>query len=161
MNYVTKVLLACGLLLYAASVFLPCLESSILGGAVITYWSFKVRIYPYPYPHFSPPYEEMYFHSPWFVSQILTLLFGFLTLTKEGKGKYGLVFSGLTLLFSAIPIGACGLTAYTAETRITMFLTGFWTAIFAFLLLIASLLTSLMKKESVGLKSTERADNET
>ena len=150
MKYVTKVLLACGLLLCVASVFLPWLESSILGGAVITYWSFKVRIYPYPYPHFSPPYEEMYFHSPWFVSQILTLLFGFLTLTKAVKGKYGLVFLGLTLLFSTVPIGMCVLTAYTVETRITMFLTGSWIAILAFLLLIASLLTSLIKKESVG-----------
>jgi len=146
MKYVTEALLACGLLLSAASVFLPWLESSILGGAVITYWSFKVRIYPYPYPHFSPPYEEMYFHSPWFVSQILTLLFGFLTLTEAVKGKYGLVFLGLTLLFSAIPIGTCVLTAHTAETRITMFLTGFWIAIFAFLLLITSLLISPIEK---------------
>jgi len=148
MKYITKVLLACGLLLFVASMFLPWLESSILGGAVITYWSFKARIHPYPYPHFSPPYEEMYFHSPWFVSQILTLLFGFLILTEAVKGKYRLVFLGLTLVFSTVPIGMCVLTAYTAEMRITMFLTGFWIAIFAFLLLIASLLTSLIKKEA-------------
>ena len=151
MKYITKALLVYGLLLYAASVFLPWFESSILGGNFITYWSFKARIYPYPYPQSRPPYEEMYFHSSWFVSQILTLLLGFLTLLKEVKGKYRSVFLGLTLLFSAMPIGTCILTAYTAGTR-TLFLPGFWIAISAFLLLIASLSTSLIKKKC-GLKS--------
>ena len=149
MKYITKAFLACGLLLYAASVFLPWLESSILGGNIITYWSFKARIYPYPFPQSRPPYEEMYFHSSWFVSQILTLLLGFLTLLKEGRRKYRSLFLGLTLLFSLIPIGTCILTTYAAGTR-TLFLTGFWIAIFAFLLLIASLLTSLIKVKKCG-----------
>jgi len=136
----SKALLSCGLLLYATSLFLPWLKSSILGGDVVVYWSFKARIYPYPYPDFRPAYEEVYFHSPWFVSQVLTLLFGLLTFLKNVNGKYGFAFLGLTLLFSTIPVGTSILTAYASETRILAFLTGFWIAIIAFMVLFASLL---------------------
>jgi hypothetical protein len=58
MKYLTKALLACGLLVHTASVFLPWSTRCIVGGAGITYWSFKARIYPYPYPDFLPPFEK-------------------------------------------------------------------------------------------------------
>jgi len=142
---VTKVLLVCGLLLYVASVFLPWLETSAIGGNVITYWSFKARVYPYPYPHFRSSYEEMYFYSSWFISQILTLLFGLFSLLMNGKQKYESAFLGLTLLFSAITIGTCILTAYPTGVRIIIFLAGFWIASFAFLLFFVSLGVFLIK----------------
>ena len=150
MKHVAKGLLACSLLVYVASMFLPWFRTRNIGGPAITYWSFKAEIHPYPYPHFHPPYQVMFWSWPscWtiiFVSQILTLLFGLLSLLKKSKGKYGSVFLGLTLLFSAVSIGTCFL--YGVELLrppFTSFRTGFWMASFAFLLLIGSLPVSLI-----------------
>ncbi len=157
MKYVTKALLACGLLVYVASVFLPWFRTSIIGGPVITYWSFKAEIYPYPYPDFSPPYQVMFWSWPgcWtiiFVSQILTLLFGLLTLLKKPKGKCVSVFLGLTLLFSAVSIGTCFLhSVELSRVLVTNFRIGFWMASFAFLLLIGSLpIILISRKPSIG-----------
>ncbi|MFQ5758869.1 MAG: hypothetical protein ACE5IF_04260 [Candidatus Bathyarchaeia archaeon] len=149
MKYVTRALLACGLLLYAASVVLPWFQRGLIGGATIYYWSFKAEIHPYP--SFRPPYEVMFFDY-WslygvgtilFVSQILTFLFGLLTLLRGVERRYGLIFLGLTLLFSAVPI--LQVFELWRIRFITSFEIGFWVASFAFLLLIASLLTSLIK----------------
>jgi len=148
---VTKALLACGLLVYATSVFLPWFESSMPGGPHIIYWSFKAVIYPYPYPDF--PSSQLMFFDYWcssdmgaifFVSQILTFLFWLLTLLKKPEGKYEAVLLELTLLFSAASIGI-PIVNVTNERFITNFGTGFWIASIAFLLLIASLGTSLIK----------------
>ncbi|MCK4482401.1 hypothetical protein KAU55_04185 [Candidatus Bathyarchaeota archaeon] len=149
MKYLPKALFACGLLVYAASVFLPWYTSCIIGGAGITYWSFKARIYPYPYPHFPPPFEQWFFdYWSWsgywaiiFASQMLTLLFAVLALLNKPKGKHESVSLGLTLLFSAVSIGTFVLHSFQIS-RVFManFRIGFWIAIFAFLLLIASLL---------------------
>lgn len=150
MKYVAKGLLACGLLVYVASVFLPWFETSIIGGRVITYWSFKAEIFPYPYPHFHPPFQVMFWSWPsyWtaiFVFQILTLLFGLLTLLKKPKGKYESVFLGLTLLFSAVSIGTCFLQGVElSRAPFTDFRVGFWIASLAFLLLVGSLSVSLI-----------------
>lgn len=146
---VTEVLLACGLLLYAASMFLPWFYIGLIGGGT-TFWSFKAEYY---YTTNPPHHGEMMFFDFWsrfvwvvtiFVSQILTLFFGLLTLLKKTKGKYRLVFLGLTLLFSAVSIGTSILHVIT-DGFVSNFLTGFSIASFAFLLLIASLLTSLIK----------------
>jgi len=159
MKYLTKALLACGLLVYAASVFLPWSAGCMIGGAGVIYWSFKARIYPYPYPDFLPPFERWFFdYWSWsgywaivFVSQMMTLLFGVLALLKKSNGKYASVYFGLALLFSAVSIGTFIL--YILEfSRISMtdFETGFWIASFAFLFLIISLLTSFKKQENCG-----------
>jgi len=148
-----KVLLACGLLLYAASMFLPWFQPSRLGCGTI-YWSYKVEYYCTTNP---PLYGEVMFFDYWsscsigtafFASQILTILFGLLTLLKKVNKKYELMILGLTLLFLATPIGAIisqssvlsGFHALHLE-----FLAGFWIANFAFLLLITTLLISLIK----------------
>jgi len=157
MKYLTKALLACSLLVYATSVFYPWSTRCMVGGARITYWSFKARIYPYPYPDFPPPYEEMFFdYWSWcvywaiiFVSQMSTLLFGLFTLLKKPERRYAPVFIGLTLLFSAVSIGtfilhSCELSRMVFMINIEI---GFWIASFAFPLLIASLLT-LIKAEN-------------
>lgn len=150
---VTKVLLACGLLIYAASVFLPWLRSELLGGSTIYYWSFKAKIYPYPYPSSPNPYEVMFFdYWSWsgycitiFAFQILTLISGLLALLKKTMRKHELVFLGLTLLFSAMSIGTCISYIFELSRMIIDFEIGFWTTSFAFLLLIASLSISLIK----------------
>jgi len=151
-KYVTKALLACGLLVYAASVFLPWFRTSMIGGASITCWSFKAEIHPYPYPYSSPPYQVMFWSWPsyWtiiFMCQILTLLFGLLTLSKKTKGKYGSVFLWLTLLFSAMSVGTCFLHSAELGVLLTNFGIGFWMASLAFLLLIGSLLMSLTSEK--------------
>jgi hypothetical protein len=144
---VTKVLLACGLLLYAASMFLPWFYVGLIGGGT-TFWSFKAEYY---YTTNPPRHGEMMFFDYWskfgwmiaiFVSQILTLIFGLLSLWKKAKGKYEFAFLELTLLFSAVSIGTCILHVI-ANGYVSNFLTGFSIASFAFLLLIASLLISL------------------
>ena len=161
---VARVLLACGLLLYAVSMFLPWIRTIRIGGAGITYWSFKAEIHPYPYPYFLPPYQVMFWSWPsyWtiiFVCQILTFLFGLLTLSKKTKKKYGLMFLGLTLLFSAVSIGTCILHVIT-DGFVSNFLTGFSIASFAFLLLIASLPISLTNQEKFVDKTKERGVRE-
>lgn len=160
MRYMTKALLACGLLVYAASVFLPWSASCMISGAGITYWSFKARIYPYPYPDFLLPYEKWFFdYWSWsgywaivFVSQMLTLLFGVLALLKKPNSKYGSVYFGLTLLFSAVSIGTFILYTFRfTRVSIINFEIGFWVGSFAFLFLIASLLTSFIKVGELAL----------
>ena len=94
-----------------------------------------------------------------FVSQILTLIFGLLTLLKKTKGKYELAFLGLTLLFSAVSIGTCILHVI-ADGHVSNFLTGFSIASFAFLLLIASLPISLANQEKFVDKTKERGVRE-
>lgn len=167
MKYLTKALLACSLLVYAASVFLPWSASCMIGGAGITYWSFKARIYPYPYPDFLPPFEKWFFdYWSWsgywaiiFVSQMLTLLFGVLALLTKPNGKYGFAYSGLTLLFSTVSIGTFILHTYgLSRTFMINSEIGFWVASFAFLFIIASLLTSLTKYENRGQKSQTKED---
>jgi hypothetical protein len=153
MKHVTKVLLAFGLLLYAISMFLPWFTPFRLGCNTI-YWSFKAEYYCTTNP---PRYGEVMFFDYWsscgigtafFVSQILTFLFGFLSLLKKVEGKYELMFLGLTLFFLAMPIGVIILQScvffdfYVSQPS---FLAGFWIANIAFLLLIASLLISLIK----------------
>ena len=146
---ITSVLLSCGLLFYAASMFLPWFYIGLIGGGT-TFWSFKAEYY---YTTNPPRRGEMMFFDFWsrfawvitiFVSQILTLFFGLLTLLKKTKGEYELVFLGLTLLFSAVSIGTSILHVIT-DGFVSNFLTGFSVASFAFLLLIASLLISLKK----------------
>lgn len=158
MKCLPKALLACGLLACAASVFLPWSTSHTIGGAGITYWTFKARIYPYPYPDFLPPYEKRFFdfwswRGYWaiiFLSQMLTLLFGLLTFLKKSNGKYRSVCVWLTLLFSAVPIGTFILhTFQLSRTFMINSTIGFWTASFAFLFLTASLLTSLKKQRKI------------
>jgi len=147
-------LLACGLLLYAASMFLPWFYVGLVGGGT-TFWSFKAEYY---YTTNPPRHGEMMFFDYWskfgwviaiFVSQILTLIFGLLTLLKKTKGKYELAFLGLTLLFSAVSIGTSILHVIT-DGFVSNFLAGFLIASFAFLLLIVSLLMSLIKWEKFG-----------
>ena len=148
MKYVTKALLTGGLLLYAASMFLPWFTPFHLG-CNTTYWSFKAEYYCTTNPPF---YGEIMFFDYWssysvgtafLVSQILTFLFGFLTLLKKVGIQYELMFLGFTSFFLAIPIGATILQSYVLQP---MFLDGFWIANLAFLLLIASLLTFLIRK---------------
>lgn len=159
MKYLTKALLACGLLVHAASVFLPWSTRCIVGGAGVTYWSFKARIYPYPYPDFLPPFEKWFFDywswsSYWaiiFISQMLTLLFGILALLKKPNEKYGSVYFGLALLFSALSIGTFILHTFQLS-RMLMINSeiGFWVTSFAFLFLIINLLTSLKNRKIVN-----------
>jgi hypothetical protein len=159
MAIVTKVLLACSLLLYAVSVFLPWTQTIRIGGVGVTCWSFKAEICPYPFPHFSPPYQVMFWSWPshWtliFMCQILTLFFGLLTLSRKTEGRYGLMFLGLTFIFSAVSIGTCVLHVI-AEGYVSELLSGFSIASFAFLLLIASLLISLTNRKVCGQDSKE------
>jgi hypothetical protein len=152
MKYLTKALLGCSLLLYVASVFLPWFQTGLIGGDTICYWSFKAEAYPYPYPSSPPPYQVVFFDywssygigATLFLTQTLTFLFGLLTLLRGVERKYGIAFLGLTLLFSAVPVGACILQVFELW-RIKFIISlksGFWAASFAFLLLIASLLIS-------------------
>lgn len=157
MRCMTKALLACGLLVYAASVFLPWSTSCIIGGVGITYWSFKARIYPYP--DFLPPFEK-WFSDYWswsgywaiiFVSQMLTLLCSILTFLKNPKGKYWSACARLALLFSAVSVATFVLLTFQLSRMFMInFEIGFWVASFAFLFLIISLLTSLKKQENCG-----------
>ena len=153
MKYVTKALLACSLLLYAVSMFLPWFTPLRLGCNTI-YWSFKLEHYCTTNP---PLYDEVMFLDYWsscvigtvfLVSQILTFLFGLLTLFKKLERKYELIFLGLALVFLALPIGVIVLQSYVLFDLYVLqprFLAGFWIANIAFLLLIASLLMALMK----------------
>ena len=153
MKHVTKALLTGGLLLYAVSMFLPWFTPFRLG-CNTTYWSFKAEYYCTTNP---PLYGEITFFDYWssysvgttfFVSQILTFPLGFLTLLKKVKRKYELMFLGLTSFFLAIPIGSIILQSYVLLDFYVLqprFLTGFWRANLAFLLLIASLLTSWIR----------------
>lgn len=152
MKYVTKALLACSLLFYAASMFLPWFTPFRLGCNTI-YWSFKLEYYCTTNP---PLYGEVMSLDYWsscvigtafFVSQILTFLFGLFTLLKKVERKCELMFLGFTLFFLALPIGviilqSCVFFDFYVQPR---FLAGFWIANIAFPLLIASLLMSLMK----------------
>ena len=153
MKWTAKALLVCGLLLYAVSMFLPWFAPLHLG-CNTTYWSFKAEYYCTTNP---PLYGEAIFLDYWssysigtafFVSQILTFLVGFLTLLKKVKRKYELMLLGLTLFFLTIPIGVIILHSYVlfdyhgSQLR---FLSGFSIATVAFLLLTASLLTSLIR----------------
>jgi len=153
MKYVTKALLACGLLLYAVSMFLPWFTPFRLG-CNTTYWSFKAEYYCATNP---PLYGEVMFFDYWvsysigtafFLSQILTFPFGLLTLLKKVERKYELMFLGLTLFFLTMPIGVIILQSCVLFDSYVLqpgFLAGFWIANIAFLLLIASLLISLIR----------------
>jgi hypothetical protein len=157
---VTKVLLTCGLLLHSASIFLPWFYVGRIGGGT-TFWSFKAEYY---YTTNPPRQGEIMFFDYWskfgwmiaiFVSQILTLVFGLLSLLKKTEGKYEFAFLGLTLLFSAVSIGT-SILHVIANGCVSNFLTGFSIASFAFLLLIASLLISLTNQEKFVDKTKEK-----
>jgi len=152
MKHIAKILLACGLLLYAVSMLLPWFHPFRLGCST-TYWSFKAEYYCTTNPSL---FGETMFFDYWFslgigtaffISEILTLLLGLLTLLKKGDGKYEFAFLGLTLFFLVMPIGFIALQSCMLPDFYVLrssFLAGFWIANIAFLFLIASLLTSFI-----------------
>jgi hypothetical protein len=82
---------------------------------------------------------------------MLTLLFGILALLKKPNGKYGSVYFGLALLFSALSIGTFILHTFQLSRMLMInFEIGFWVTSFAFLFLITSLLTSLKNRKIVN-----------